>query len=558
VTRDQLKESIWGGKTFVDFEQGLNFCMKQIRAALGDRADNPRFVETVPRRGYRLIAPVEREAPPSAPALPPPAQAPGPSGWPLPFRPLVAVIAAMVLMAGAATAFFIWSRPRGSSATPSRTMIVVLPFDNLSGDPDQDYFTEGFTEELISQLGRLDPAKIGVIARTSTLAYRNSKKSAAQIGSELHVQHIVEGTVRRSENRVRINAQLIQVSDQAHVWAEIYEGDVRDILSLQHEVGNAIARQIVATLQPTMGRIARTVDPAVYDLYLRGRFYWSRRRRDQTERAIALFTEAVRRDPTFAPAYAGLGDSLLVGSRPGALAAAEKALGLDDRLAEAHSAKANALMHMLQWAPAEAEFRQALELDPSYVPARYFYSEYLFSRGRCGEAKEQALRGLAIDPLSAIAAHVVGVTLYYCREYDAALPYLHKALELDPEHHWSHYRIGLVLEQHRSYDQAVAELTASGPPILGAYTYAVSGRPSEARQLMRDALAGSDSVQDVNAYQLGLAYVGLGEPGEALKWLTRVVRRQLFQAPYLNADPRVDGIRSMPEFQALLREGGWE
>lgn len=264
----------------------------------------------------------------------------------------------------------------------------------------------------------------------------------------------------------------------------------------------------------------------------------------------------MRRDPGFAPAYAGLADSLIVGSRAAALAAAEKALSLDNNLAEAHTAKAYALMHMLQWTPAEAAFRRAVDLDPNYVPARYLYSEYLFARGRCGEAREQVLRGLALDPLSAIATHTVGVTLYYCRAYDDALPYLRRALELDPEHHWSHYRLGLVLEQQRFFDQAVAEFTQAGVPIVGAYTYAVSGRASQARRLIRDTLATGN--HDVNAYQIGLAYCALGEHEEAFKWLTRVVRRQLFQAPYLKADPRLDAIRSRPEFQALLREAGLE
>ena len=558
VTRDELKEAAWGDKTFVDFEQGLNFCMKQIRAALGDEADNPRFIETVPRRGYRLIVPVERVVDPSPPV--PVADVPAPAEQRPPHdrlgRWVPYAIAGALLVIVAAGGFALWRSARQAAVSDTRAMIAVLPFDNLSGDPGQDYFSEGFTEELIGQLGRIDPSRLGVIARTSTLGYKRPSRNAAQIGRELHVQHLVEGTVRRSGNRVRINAQLIRVSDQSNVWAEVYDGEVRDILSLQHEVAIAIARQIVASIGPSNGITARVVDPEVYDLYLRGRYFWNRRTGDQVERAIAIFTEAVRRDPEFAPAHAGLADSLLVGSRAAALSAADRALSLDPRLAEAHTARANALMHMLQWAPAEESYRRAIDLDPSYVPARYFYSEYLFSRSRCPEAREQALKGMQLDPLSAIATHAVGVTLYYCRAYDEALPYLRRGLELDPQHTWAHFRIGLVLEQLRAYDQALTELAQTHIPLLSAYTYAAWGRPTEARRILRETIAAGDD--DTNAYQIALAYAGLGEREEALKWLTRVVRRQLYQAPYIKAEPRLDALQMQPQFQALLHEAGLE
>jgi TolB-like protein len=433
-------------------------------------------------------------------------------------------------------------------------MIAVLPFENLSGDPAQDYFSEGFTDELISLLGRIDPSRLGVIARTSTLGYRGGAKSASTIGRELGAAHLVEGSVRRSGNRVRVTAQLIRVADQSDVWSEVYDAELRDLLAVQHEVASAIAKRIVATLGTSNGTAARAVDPEVFDLYLRGRYLWNRRRSDQTEQAIAIFGEAVGRDPAFAPAYAGLADSLLVGSPRAALAAAEKALALDNRLAEAHAAKASALMHLLLWEPAEQAFHAAIDLDPSYVPARYFFSEYLFARGRCHEARDQALTGLALDPLSAIANHVAGVTLYYCRAYDEALPYLRRALELDPAHHCSHYRIGLVLEQRGRYDDALAEFTTANVPIVGAYTYAMSGRPAEARRLIAATLA--TGRLDENAYQIGLAYAALGDQPEAMRWLTRVLRNHLFQAPYLLADPRADRLRSTPGFQALLREAG--
>jgi tetratricopeptide (TPR) repeat protein len=321
-------------------------------------------------------------------------------------------------------------------------------------------------------------------------------------------------------------------------------------------VGNAIARQIVATLDPSATIRTRAVDPAVYDLYLRGRFLWNRRRGEEMERAKASFAEAVRLDPSFAPAYAGLADSLLVSSRPAALTAAEQALAVDDRLAEAHTARAHALMHMLQWGRAEEAFRRAIALDPSYVPARYFYSEYLLARGRCQEARAEAFQGQTLDPLSSIAAHVVGVTLYYCRDFDGALPHFRKALALDPEHYWSHYRIALVLEQQRAYDEAFSEFARVVPAgLASAYAYGVAGRTAEARRIVRKSLAAPE--RESLSYHLAGAYVGLGQYDKALEWLSVALTHQVYQVVFMRADPRLDPLRSRPEFQALLREGGW-
>jgi len=551
VTREELKRSIWGDDTFVDFEQGLNFCIRQIRGALGDNAENPRFIETLPRRGYRMMAPVARLAAAVVPSARPETHEGGAvrrfawATW------LLLIGIGLVATAGAYLAF----RVRQIGTAPTRTMIAVLPFQDVGGDPEQQYFSDGFTGELIAQLGRLNPARIGVIARTSTLAYRDTTKGADRIGRELGAQHLVEGTVRRSGDRVRISAQLIRVSDQSHVWAEIFEGDVRDILRLQQDVGHAIAQHVVVTLGPAAGTATRTVEPDVYELYLRGRFLWNRRRAPDADTAVASFQEAVRRDPMFAPAYAGLADAVVVGSRPAALAAADKALAIDDGLAEAHSAKAHALMHRLQWDLSEAEFRRSIALDPSYVPAHYFYSEYLLARGRCPEARAEAMQGMTLDPLSAIATHVVGVTLYYCRDYEASLPYFRKALELDPGHHWSHYRMGLVFEQQHAYAAALAEHKFTDP-LVAAYAYALTGRTEETRAILSRHLARPEP--QLNPYFIAEAYVGLGEYDEALKWLAVAVERQIYQVVFLQADPRLDPLRSRPEFQSLLHTAGWQ
>jgi len=557
VTREELKESVWGHDTFVDFEQGLTFCVKQIRSALGDDAENPRFIETVPRRGYRLMGPVQRIVTPALAVVPePPSSA---DFAPTPRRSwgtTALLLIAAALLVGAVAWYFGWARARGLSDAPAKTMIAVLPFENLGGDPEQDYFSSGFAGELIAQLGQVDPDRLGVIARTSTLAYRGTTKSAGQIGGELGVQHLVEGTVRRSGDRVRINAQLIRVADQSHVWAEIFEGDVHDILGLQREVGRAIAQHVVGTLSPARSNPPRAVDPAVYDVYLRARAMWNRRKTEDRHMAIATFEEAIRRDPTFAPAYAGLADGLLVEKPAAGLAAAEKALTLDDRLAEAHSARAHALMHMLQWTPAEEAFRRAIALDPSYVPARYFYAEYLVARGRRAQAIEHARQGVALDPMSAIATHAAGVILYYCADYEEALRHLRRALELDPEHYWSHARIALVLERERAYDAAIAEFDLAHQRVRSVYSRAAAGRAAEARLMINETLG--DPGVDLQAFHLAGAYVGIGDHAAALKWLATAVERQVYDVVYMYVDPRLESIRSRPEFQELLRRGGWQ
>jgi TolB-like protein/DNA-binding winged helix-turn-helix (wHTH) protein/tetratricopeptide (TPR) repeat protein len=564
VTREELKSSIWGDETFVDFEQGLNFCIKQIRAALGDEADNPRFIETVPRRGYRFIAPLQRSAVAvPAPENRPPDVLPADLG-PTPTRAVprwsrraVVLLSTCAVAVALATALVLWrSREVPLTASPAKSTIAVLPFTWLGDERDQDYFADGFTEELIAQLGRANPTRLGVIARTSTLSYRLTTKSAREIGRELGVQHLVEGTVRRSGTGVRINARLIRASDQSHVWAEIYEGEVRDILRLQRDVGVAIAKQIVVALAPVPAAAAATVDPVVYDLYLRGRYAWNARVPTEVARAEDLFREAVRRDPSFARAWAGLADALLTRARSEALEAAETAIALDDGLAEAHSAKATILTHMLRWEWAEREYRKAIALDPSYVPARYFYSEHLVARGRMNEALEQARHAMTLDPKSAIAAHVSGVTKYYAGAYDDALRDFRQALVLDPQHTWTRWRIGLVLERQGAYEAALAELTEGSSQLRAAYAHGRAGRQDEARRIIAHALAQPDA--EAQAYYVATAYTGLGDHDEAVEWLARAVSRQVHDVIFMHVDPRFEPLRARSGYRELVRLGGWD
>jgi len=343
VSREEIQKQVWTDDTFVDFDQGLNYCIRQIRAALRDDAEAPRFIETVPRRGYRFLSKVE---------------------------PL-------------------------STPVERRVMLVVLPFQNLSGDPDQEYLSDGLTEEVIAQLGRLNPERLGVIARTSAMRYKHTDKSIEMIGRELPVSHALEGSVRRAGNRVRVTAQLIQVSDQTHLWAESFERAVGDILALQADVARAVARGIGVQLTPNervrLGS-ARPLQSGVYETYLKGRHFWKKRSREALQRGVEYFKEAIHIDPEYAPAYAGLADVHLTQLdynylRPrDAFALVDRvlldALRLDNTVAEPHTSLGHLRLHQFDWAGAEQQFRHAIDLNPGYDTAHYYYANLLAAFGR--------------------------------------------------------------------------------------------------------------------------------------------------------------------------------
>ncbi len=376
ATRKEIQQQIWGSETFVDFEEGLNFCIKQIRTALGDDAEAPRYIETLPRRGYRFIAPVEE---------------PG--------------------------------HPAG------RTMLAVLPFENLSGDSEQDYFSNGLTEEMITQLGRLQPERLSVIARTSAMTYKGSNKTVDQIGRELGVDYLLEGSVRREGDQVRITAQLIQVRDQAHLWAQSYDRNVSSILAVQGEVARAIAGEIKVAVTPEETRrlaSARPVNPDAHEAYLKGRFHWYKLSRVHLDTALDYFQLALEKDPNYALAYVGIayvwasrGDCGLVPSReafPKVKAAALKARELDDTLAEVHELLANVrFFYEWDWGGAEREFQRAIQLNSNSAELRFYYSDFLISMRRPREWKAEIERALELDPFNFFLQCFFGWHLLYLR-----------------------------------------------------------------------------------------------------------------------------------------------
>ncbi|HYO15209.1 MAG TPA: winged helix-turn-helix domain-containing protein, partial [Thermoanaerobaculia bacterium] len=391
VTREELHREVWGEGTHVDLDQGINFCIRQIRAALGDSAEAPVYIETVPRRGYRFLAPVEDASP--APGGPPPSPPPVPARRRLPRS---AVSAVLLLLALALTLFAAARAGRPPSKSPEgRAMLAVLPFEDLSGEPGAEHWSDGLTEELISQLGRIDPGRLGVIARTSSMRYKGTREPVDRIGRELGVDYILEGSVRRSGERWRITAQLIEVRDQTHLWAESYDREAADVLAVQREVSERVARALALELLPGRAAAAPPVPPAAREAFLKGRYLLNKRDRTaaETEKSVSLFEQAVAAAPSHAAAWAGLADALAALPRPPrqivprARAAALRALEIDPGLAVAHYRLAGIhLYYDWDWEAARREYERALELDPGYATAHHSFAAYFSILGRHDEA----------------------------------------------------------------------------------------------------------------------------------------------------------------------------
>ena len=455
-----------------------------------------------------------------------------------------------------------------------KIMLAVLPFENLSRDPEQDYFSDGLTEEMISQLSRLNPKKLGVIARTSAMHYKNTAKTIDAIGRELGVAYIVEGSVRRAGERVRITAQLIQVSDQTHLWAENYERDLKDIFALQSDVAERVAREIRVAVTPA--EAARLTDdrppnPEAHELYLRGRYHWHKRGRDGLEKASHYLQQAVEKDPGCAPAYAALADVYAVRAvwglaspsedHPRARAAALKALELDDRLPAPYATLGLVKREYDRDSNgAEQDFRRALQLDPNYATARQWYGELLSGLGRHEEAIAELETAVRLDPLAPIISFWLGRSLYHARRYDEAVQQLKNTVEMHPDFAPAFVDLGLVYAQLGRDTDALAALEKvnllAEVEVHGGYIgwiYAKTGRQDEAQSVFR-RLQELSSREYVDPAKIAMIYIGLGEKEEALTWLERAYElRGSYLISFLKVDPVWDPLRGGPHFKDLLR-----
>ena len=449
--------------------------------------------------------------------------------------------------------------------------LAVLPLENLSGDPEQEYFSDGMTEALIVELGKIGALR--VISRQSVMRYKGTDKSMPQIAQELGVGAVIEGSVLHSEGRVRITAQLIGTGPERHLWANNYDRDLSDILILLSEVAGAIAGEIQVTLTPEEGERlspARKVHPDAHEAYLKGRYYWNRRTVASGRKAIEHFGQAIESDREYAPAHAGIADSYFLlatyGARPrdvmpSAKAAAERALQLDDTLAEAHASLA-AVLAWYDWdlVEAEKEFRRAIELNPSYATGHQWYSNLLMYLGRIEEGLAETRRSLQLDPLSLIANTNVGINYYYLRRYDDATRQLRATLEMDPHFLPAHLWLGVTYAQRSMYREAVAEFRAAKDlgPAYGkiGYVYALQGREEDARKV-EEELWERSRHEYVSPTAFVWLYTAMGETEQALAWLEKAYEeRDVWGLATLIIDPAADPLRSEPRFQELLRELG--
>jgi eukaryotic-like serine/threonine-protein kinase len=451
--------------------------------------------------------------------------------------------------------------------------LAVLPLENLSRDPDQQYFADGMTDELITDLAQIKSLR--VISRTSVMRYRETKKPLPDIAQELHVDAVVVCSVERSGDRVRISAQLIEAPTDRNIWAKSYEGDLKDVLALRSQVAQAVAREIEVKLTPQEQELlarAHTVNPDAYQLYLRGRFFWRKFSGPSIAKSIEFYQQAIEKDPTYAPAYAGLADSYAFGSTggggtppaegmPKARASAQKAMQMDDTLSEAHLSLALVrAFYDWDWTGADDEFRRAIELNPNYSEAHHFYSHYFIAVGRIRESLAESQQALQVDPLSPDIVWHLGWHYYYAHDYDKAIEQLNKALELDPNSVQARLILGLSYEQKGLFPRAIQEIQKARSPVQGtpfglgylAHVYAASGNRAEAKKILQQ-LDQLSKQRYLSGYNMAIVCAGLGDSDGTFAWLDKAYQEHSFDISKLKQDPEFASVHQDPRFLDLLR-----
>jgi TolB-like protein/DNA-binding winged helix-turn-helix (wHTH) protein/Flp pilus assembly protein TadD len=591
VTREELRSRVWPNESFGDFDQAVNIAIAKLRSALGDSADNPRYIETLPKRGYRFIADVSfvdtdgrirrsESASADSPVIEPvnePVTEPRDSATPVvpqpPKRlppPVLMALATVAVLAILSVWFF-----RSRAHAPAIRSLAVLPLENLSGDASQNYFSDGMTDELITNLAQISALR--VISRTSVMVYKGARKPLPQIARELHVDAVVEGTVLRAGDRVRITAQLIDAATDKHLWSQSYEGELRDTLALQDRVARAIAEQIQINLTPREQaalKSVRVVNPEAYESYLKGRFFWNKRTAEGLRVALAYFNQAIEENPNYAQAYSGLADTYaLLGdwqyavmtpaqAFPKAKAAALRAVELDSAQGEAHNSLAFVL-EGFDWDldSGGREFRRAIELNPGYATAHHWYAWHLALLGRYDEAIAEMRKAESLDPLSLIINADLAELLVIAHSYDESMRQSRKTIEMDPNFAMAHNQLGQAYLQQHMYEQAVVELqkavqlSAGSPTCIAnlARAYALSGRRSEALKLL-NGLKTSSTPGFSHASEIAAIYVSLGDKDEAMNWLEKGYAERF--NPGVLIRPGFDPLRSDPRFQNLVHRIG--
>jgi TolB-like protein/DNA-binding winged helix-turn-helix (wHTH) protein/Tfp pilus assembly protein PilF len=573
VTRDELRAALWPSDTFVDFDHGLNAAVNRLREALGDSADRPRWIETLPRRGYRFIAPVERSPDSAEAAVVDHQKRPKPIFQ----RRWIAIVLLVPIMIGAVAAALLlglnvrgWrSRLLSGPPKPKIQALAVLPLANLSGDPEQEYFADGMTDSLITELGKISSPR--VISRQSIMQYKGSKKGLPEIARELNVDAVLEGAVKHSGDRVKITVHLAQASPERQLWAQEYDRSIRDALSLQGEIARAIADEIQVKLTPeerTRLAVSRSVDPEAQDNYLRGLYFASKGTELGSQTAIAHFKTAIEKEPTYAPAYAELaltyfwlgnpeqGGPSARETNPQAKAAVAKALELDPSLARAHLALGLILLNPgWNWSGAENQYRIALKLNPSCAGCHFQYGVLLAGSGRNDEAIAQINQAIESDPLNKYYRSWLATIAFFSRQYDLSIK-LSENLDDD----WTANMVALCFALKKMYPEAIAISEKAvarrgrqpGDLRYLALVYGLAGRKGETQKIIGELKERSRHhyvFPSVFAY----AYLGLGDKDQALTFLERAYEEQDPALFWLKMSPIFDPLRSEPRFQALLR-----
>jgi|HubBroStandDraft_4_1064222.scaffolds.fasta_scaffold01393_6 TolB-like protein/DNA-binding winged helix-turn-helix (wHTH) protein/Tfp pilus assembly protein PilF len=600
VSREQMQVKLWPADTFVDFEHSLNTSIKRLRQALNDSATEPRFIETLPRVGYRFIAPVtagageESVADLEAHTLQSPSPVSGIPGttdqassprhsfaWFLgPALTGVAIAALLIALNLARTRDRLAGifRPSNNaaalstSAKKSRRSVAVLPLQNLSADPSENYFADGMTDELTTDLAQF--ADLRVISRTSAMHYKDGNKTAPQIGKELGVDALVEGSVERVGDHVRIRAQLIDCATDRHLWAQSYDREMKDVLSLQTEAAREIAEQIRGSVGSPASALRQanpaTVNPEAYEAYLKGRYFWNKRTPDGLNKSIEYFGQAISKDPSFAAAYAGLADAYsLLGSdvlpanvaNSKAHANASKAIELDPNIAEGHAALALVEFYYdWNWKQSEEEFRRAIELNPNYATAHQWYSYFLTAMLRFPESVEQAAAAQQIDPLSLAINTTLASRYRHAGRLDDAMRLDQRTLEMDPNFIPAHISLAGVYENQRNWPQALEEykkviaVSPSDPTGLAgaAFIYARLGQNEEARKLIVQ-LTELSKKHYVSSFEMASVFAGLDDATNAMLWLETAYQQRESQMPFLSSDDHFDSLHEDARFQNLVK-----
>ena len=587
VTREEVADRLWGTTVFVDIDQSINTAIRKVRLVLRDDPDKPRFIETIVGKGYRFAAPVmvngaataaattgssanHRPAPLSS-AMPALASTEQNRKRPSLFKLLTSVAAVLVILASGWLAIYI--RRARSAARPVIKSLAVLPLKNLSGDPRQEYLADGMTEALISRLSGIHSLR--VISRTSAMLFKDSKLSLPEIARMLQVDAVVEGSVIRQGNRIRVTAQLIRGSNDEHLWSEVYDRELPDVLALQSDVSQAITRKIEVTLtakeRDRLGA-AHVIAPEVYESYLKAHFeLYNANSEAGIERSIGYFAEAIKKDPSFAPAYVGLGNAYLTTVSFGALpenaieeavSSATSALELDPDLAEAHALLADVYEEKWRWAEAEAEYRRAIELNPNDGNARAGLAFWFLSHGRTEEAIAWARRGRELDPVSFNGTDL-GLVLFCSRHYDDAIREFQTILAFKPDALGSLSHLGMTLTVKGQPEQAIPVLekaisvSARSPDIVALLIVADAhaGRRSDALQLLAELKRRKQSGY-VPASAFVIAYVGLGDNEQAFAWLEQAYKEHSGLLQLVNVHPLLDPLRSDPRFADLVHRVG--